>query len=65
VIENVIETVILLLPRSNPDMQAQFLSRSSQDKTSLPHAIPVGNVKVDKNTQEEKCVFFYHGTKFC
>jgi hypothetical protein len=39
VIENVIENVILLLPRSNPDMQAQFLSRSSQDKTSLPHAI--------------------------
>jgi hypothetical protein len=26
---------------------------------------PVGNVKVDKNTQEEKCVFFNHGTKFC
>jgi hypothetical protein len=39
VIENVIENVILLLPRSNPDMQAQFLSRGSQDKTSLPHAL--------------------------
>ncbi len=34
-------------------------------KLLYPMQFPVGNVKVDKNTQEEKCVFFNHGTKFC